>query len=48
MLGANVLDNVGFQGIPTTGSIVVLELGTHMQITEDYYAPSSLGSFNYM
>ena len=46
LVGGNTLNNVGFQEIPTTGSIVVLELGTHMQITEDYYAPSSLGSFN--
>ena len=39
-------DNTGVQEIPTTGSIVVLEVGTHLQLPEDYYAPGSLGSFN--
>jgi hypothetical protein len=31
---------------PTTGSIVVLEFGTHIQLTEDYLAPGSLGQFH--
>ena len=47
-VGPNQLggQNPGFQEIPTTGSIVVIETATHLQLTEDYYAPSSLGSFN--
>ena len=32
--------------IPTSGSYLMLEFGRHIQITEDYYAPGSLGNFN--
>jgi len=34
------------QRIPTSGSYLMLEFGRHIQITEDYYAPGSLGNFN--
>jgi hypothetical protein len=33
----------GLSLIPTTGSIVVLDFGRHIQLTEDYLAPGSLG-----
>jgi len=36
----------GVSLIPTTGSVVVLEFGTHIQLTEDYLAPGSLGQFH--
>ena len=32
--------------VPTVGSYLMLEMGRHIQITEDYYAPGSLGNFN--
>ena len=32
--------------IPTSGSYLFLDMGKHLQITEDYYAPGSLGNFN--
>ncbi len=32
--------------IPTAGSYLYLDMGRHIQITEDYYAPGSLGNFN--
>jgi hypothetical protein len=38
--------NTGVQLIPTTGSILVLNFGEVIQLTEEYYAPGSLGSFN--
>lgn len=31
---------------PLLGSYLMLEMGRHIQITEDYYAPGSLGNFN--
>ena len=37
---------VGIKLIPTTGSILVLDFATVLQLTEEYYAPGSLGSFN--
>ena len=36
----------GFQLIPTTGTILVLNFAEVIQLTEEYYAPGSLGSFN--
>ena len=33
------------QPVGTTGSMVVLEFGKDIQLTEDYYAPGSLGNF---
>ena len=36
----------GFQVIPTTGMILVLNFAEVIQLTEEYYAPGSLGSFN--
>ena len=47
-LGANTAggNNPGFQLVPTTGTILVLNFAEVIQLTEDYYAPGSLGSFN--
>ena len=43
----NVTDgNPGFKLVPTTGSILVLNFADVLQLTEEYYAPGSLGSFN--
>jgi hypothetical protein len=36
----------GFQYSPTTGTILVLNFAECIQLTEEYYAPGSLGSFN--
>ena len=38
--------NTGIQYVPTTGSILVLNFAEVIQLTEEYYAPGSLGSFN--
>jgi hypothetical protein len=45
---ANVPDNASGSGrrIPTSGSLLVLEFGKDIQLTEDYYASGSLGNFN--
>ena len=32
--------------MPTTGTILVLNFGEVIQLTEEYYAPGSLGTFN--
>jgi hypothetical protein len=32
--------------VPTTGTILVLNFGEVIQLTEEYYAPGSLGTFN--
>ena len=48
-LGANNalgIVNPGFQLVPTTGTILVLNFAEVIQLTEQYYAPGSLGSFN--
>ncbi|QIG59393.1 putative major capsid protein [Dishui Lake virophage 6] len=42
---ADNADGLGFQ-IPTSGSYLMLDMGRHIQITEDYYAAGSLGNFN--
>ena len=36
----------GFKYIPTTGTILVLDFATVIQLTEEYFAPGSLGQFN--
>ena len=36
----------GFRLQPTTGSILVLDFASVIQLTEEYYAPGSLGTFN--
>ena len=36
----------GFRLQPTTGSILVLDFASIIQLTEEYYAPGSLGTFN--
>ena len=47
--GANLIgavSNPGFELIPTTGTILVLNFAEVIQLTEEYYAPGSLGSFS--
>ena len=36
----------GFKAVPTTGSILVLDFGSVIQLTEEYYASGSFGTFN--
>jgi hypothetical protein len=36
----------GFKYVPTTGTILVLDFATVIQLTEEYFAPGSLGQFN--
>ena len=38
--------HLGFQYSPTTGTVLVLSFAEVIQLTEEYYAPGSLGSFN--
>jgi hypothetical protein len=38
--------NPGVQFVPTTGTILVLNFAEVIQLTEEFYAPGSLGSFN--
>ena len=51
-LGANLNgpylseSNPGVQYVPTTGSILVLNFSEVIQLTDELYAPGSLGSFN--
>jgi hypothetical protein len=40
-------NSAGFGYSTTTGSCLVLNFGEHINITEDYYAPSSVGQFNF-
>ena len=40
------INNPGIQYIPTTGTILVLNFAEVIQLTEELYAPGSLGSFN--
>ena len=44
---ANPNPTLGSQPIPTTGSLLCLDFGKHINITEDYYAPGSLGNFQF-
>ena len=39
-------NNPGIQYVPTTGTLLVLNFGEIIQLTEEYYAPGSLGTFN--
>jgi hypothetical protein len=39
-------DVSGGKNIPTSGSMLMLDFGKHIQLTEDWYAPGSLGNFN--
>ena len=32
--------------VPTCGSVLILDVGQHLNLVEDYYAPGSIGSFN--
>jgi hypothetical protein len=40
--GGNQFDQL----VPTVGSYLMLDFAKHINITEDYYAPGSLGNFN--
>ena len=42
----NVHRTIGAQLVPTVGSILVLNFAEVIQLTEDYLAPGSIGSFN--
>ena len=44
--GGNNTGYLGCQYSPTTGTILVLNFAEVIQLTEEYYAPGSLGSFN--
>jgi hypothetical protein len=44
---ANPATFVGSYAVPTTGSVLYLKFGEHIQISENYYAPSSQGNFNF-
>ena len=44
--GGRAKSNPGILYVPTTGSILVLNFAEVIQLTEEYYAPGSLGSFN--
>ena len=46
MISVNGNSNSGIQYVPTTGTLLVLNLGEIIQLTEEYYAPGSLGTFN--
>lgn len=43
--GVNYGAATGNQLITTVGSYLMLDFGKHIQLTEDYYAPGSLGNF---
>lgn len=43
---ANIGKPVPNNFIGTTGSVLMLKLGKHIPLSEQYYAPSSLGAFN--
>ena len=40
------LNSPGFKYTPTTGSLLVLNFAEVIQLTDEYYAPGSLGTFN--
>jgi hypothetical protein len=47
--GANVIDPTGVgngRRVPTSGSLLVLEFGKDIQLTEDFFSAGSLGNFN--
>jgi hypothetical protein len=43
---ANPTFDPGFKLMPTTGTILVLNFAEVIQLTDEYYAPASLGTFN--
>ncbi|MFM7978638.1 MAG: major capsid protein V20 domain-containing protein, partial [Candidatus Fonsibacter sp.] len=45
-LANTVAPNPAVQYVPTTGTILVLNFGEVIHLTEAYYAPGSLGTFN--
>ena len=47
-VGSNLAggNNPGVQYVPTTGTILVLNFAEVIQLTEEFYAPGSLGTFN--
>ena len=42
--GASVYSGPGIKLIPTTGSLLVLDFGNVIQLTEDYLAPGAWGN----
>ena len=47
LIGTDQSGHLGCQYYPTTGSILVLNFAEVIQLTEEYYAPGSFGSFNF-
>jgi len=45
-MGAGTGSFLGFKYIPTVGSLLVLNFAEVIQLTDEYYAPGSLGTFN--
>jgi hypothetical protein len=45
-VAGTTVNHTGFQYSPTTGTILVLNFAEVIQLTEEYYAPGSLGTFN--
>ena len=45
-VGTNAASFLGYKFIPTTGSILVLDFAKVIQLSDEYYAPGSLGQFN--
>ena len=45
-VGTQVGSFYGYKYIPTTGSILVLDFARVIQLSDEYYAPGSLGQFN--
>ena len=46
LISVNGNSNPGIRYAPTTGTLLVLNVGEINQLTEEYYAPGSLGTFN--
>ena len=44
--GTAITTNLFKQASPSVGSYLMLDFAKHINITEDYYAPGSLGNFN--
>jgi hypothetical protein len=45
-VGTGAADFYGYKYIPTTGSILLLDFARFIQLSDEYYAPGSLGQFN--
>jgi hypothetical protein len=40
-------DTLGFKQIPTTGSILVLDMGRVIQLSQEFDAPGNIGQFSF-